>query len=38
VEDIEDFRKLKDEDKEVVSNLLKAFEKFKDSKGEKQIK
>ena len=33
VEDIEDFRKIKDEDKKVVSDLLKEFEKFKGNKG-----
>ena len=33
VEDIEDFRRLKDEDKEVISKLLRDFEKDKDSKG-----
>lgn len=33
VDDIEDFRKIKDEDKEVIKKLLKEFQKFRDSKG-----
>ena len=37
MEDIEDFRKIKDEDKKIVSDLLKDFEKFKDNKGEPMV-